>query len=201
MRVSVPYGVPEFAAKQFVKSKIDWINQHSKQPNILKDGDRIGKHHTLQLQREPVDSIKTRVSSNQIIVTLPQKANEKSTEVQRKVIQSCERALKKQGENLLPQRVAHIAETYNHSYKDVSVKKLKSRWGACSNRGELSFTIFLMQLDWQLIDYVIKHELAHTKHQHHQSSFWDEVERMCPDYKSLRKSLKSHPVAVKASSL
>ncbi len=73
----------------------------------------------------------------------------------------------------------------------MTVKKLKSRWGACDNRNNLSFNTYLIQLEWELIDYVICHELAHTLHHHHQASFWELVEQLYPTYKNARKILKT----------
>ena len=48
-----------------------------------------------------------------------------------------------------------------------------------------------MKYDFDVIDYVIIHELVHTKIKNHSSVFWAEVEKYCPDYKNLRKILKS----------
>ncbi len=201
IRVSVPYGVPEFAAKQFVKQKSDWINQHLKPEISMRNGDRVGKNHVLRIIRQDIERLRTRVTPNEILVYIPTETDSSDVEVQAKIIKAAEKALKKQAETLLPQRVEALARKHGIEYKDVTVKKLKSRWGACSSRKELSFNIFLMQLSWDLIDYVILHELAHTNHQHHQKSFWNEVENICPDYKTRRKELKSHPVSVQATKL
>lgn len=201
VRISVPYGVPEFAAKQFARQKREWINQHLKSPAVLHNGDRIGKNHVLVVSHDAGDSIRTRVTGSEVRITLPQTVNIDEFDVQLKIAGAAERALKKQAERLLPQRVEFLARKHAIDYKDVTVKKLKSRWGACSSRKELSFNIYLMQLAWPLIDYVILHELAHTRHQHHQASFWHEVETLCPDYKDLRKELKSKPVSVFATTL
>lgn len=70
------------------------------------------------------------------------------------------------------------------------VKNLKSRWGSCDSHRNIILSSLLITLDDSLIDYVICHELAHTKHMNHSKEFWLNVEMMIPDYKQRRKELK-----------
>lgn len=196
LRVSVPYGVPQIVAEKFMISKLDWIRQHTKQPVILSHGDHIGKSHQLKFTTTSVDEIKTRVSKNTVVVTYPIGLEVTDSAVQAKAKSACERALKKQAETLLPQRVAYWSSEKSIPYTSLTVKKLKSRWGSCDNHKNIILNIYLMQLDWALIDYVILHELSHTHHPHHQKSFWDFMESLLPDYKSKRKLLKQKPTDI-----
>jgi predicted metal-dependent hydrolase len=49
-----------------------------------------------------------------------------------------------------------------------------------------------MQLPWHLIDYVLLHELTHTKVMRHGAPFWEELERHAPTAKLLRKEINTH---------
>ena len=49
-----------------------------------------------------------------------------------------------------------------------------------------------MKYDFDVIDYVLIHELCHTKVKNHSKNFWKEVEKYCPNYKELRKKLKTN---------
>ncbi len=196
VRVSVPYGVPELFARQFVTSKVSWIQKHQKKPNHIPQNAHIGKNHRLVVRSTAAARHHTTITDTGIIVTLPETVDMNSSEAQKIIKSACDKALIKQAKILLPQRLATIAKQKNISYKSCSIKKLKSRWGACDNHGNITLNSYLIQLDWTLIDYVICHELAHTIHHHHQKSFWDLVMMLSPHYKDLRKSLKNTPTDV-----
>jgi predicted metal-dependent hydrolase len=99
------------------------------------------------------------------------------------------RALRKEAETLLPQRLRTLSQQTGLSYSSVSVRQLKSRWGSCDNRQEITLSLFLMQLPWHLIDYVLIHELTHTKVMRHGAPFWRELEEHLPNAKQLRKEM------------
>lgn len=196
VRLTVPYGVPEFVAKKFLSSKIDWIKDNQQLNEILTDQAHIGKNHRLHILR--TDSLRShsKITDTAIIVHVPEALPITGEKAQDMVSRACEKALLLESEKLLPQRLQSIAEKFNLPYGTVSFKKLKSRWGACDSHNNLTFNTYLIQLEWKLVDYVIVHELAHTQHHHHQKSFWDEVSRMYPDYKALRKELKTKKTSI-----
>ena len=67
-----------------------------------------------------------------------------------------------------------------------------SRWGSCSPDKRLRFNRYLCMLPNEIAGYVVSHELAHTVELNHSAGFWRKVQELCPDYKSLRKALKSY---------
>ena len=78
------------------------------------------------------------------------------------------------------------------SYKEVRISSAKSRWGSCSQDNTLRFTFRLLYAPKAIVEYVIVHELAHTKHKNHSQRFWQEVAKYLPDYKARRNWLKAH---------
>ena len=196
IRVTVPYALSEKQALKFLEQKADWITKHHKKPFILEHGAHIGKSHRLQFEKLAIETIKTRLAPNTITIKIPLDKNWNDTEVQIIAKKACERALKKESENLLPQRLLFLATTHGISYKSCTIKKLKSRWGSCDSIKHITLNSYLIQLDWKLIDYVILHELAHTKHQHHQSEFWSYLTLLLPDCRERRKQLKQMPTDI-----
>ena len=94
--------------------------------------------------------------------------------------------------NVLTQRLAELAEKHNFDYGKVSIRSQKTRWGSCSSQNNISLNQNLLHLPDYLIDYVLLHELTHTRVKNHSSKFWNELEKVCPDAKELRKRLKTY---------
>ena len=76
--------------------------------------------------------------------------------------------------------------------KAFKVRKYKSRWGSCNNRGELSFNSLLKMLPPWVVDYVIVHELCHLKYLNHSTNFWQLVAQHYPNYLLAKKWLKEN---------
>ena len=98
--------------------------------------------------------------------------------------------LKAEARELIPKRVGYFAEIMGAKYGKVTVRHQKSRWGSCSSKGNLSFNCLLLLFPEELLDYVVVHELCHTRHMNHSAKFWSEVEKYLPDYKRRRALLK-----------
>jgi hypothetical protein len=92
----------------------------------------------------------------------------------------------------LPARVTELAAPYQLPVARVTVRNQKSRWGSCSRRGTISLNWRLIQAPAFVRDYIILHELAHLRQMNHSHRFWDEVERLCPDYRVAEKWLKAN---------
>lgn len=200
IRLSIPYLVSEKQAIKFIDQKSEWITKNHKRQKFLEPNSHIGKSHRLNYEKSDIEKIKTRLTPNTITIKTPQNLNWSDISVQKYARTACERALKKESENLLPQRVKVLSEKYSIPYKSCSVKKLKSRWGSCDSNKNITLNIYLIQLDWKLIDYVILHELTHTIHQHHQTEFWAYLDRLLPENKQRRKELKQMPTDIIATS-
>lgn len=76
-------------------------------------------------------------------------------------------------------------------YQNFRIKYNSSNWGSCSSKGNINLSIRLVLCPESVIDYVVVHELAHLIHQNHSNHFWNEVERVFPNYKTQEKWLKT----------
>lgn len=197
VRVSMPYWLAYADGEQFALSKAEWIAEHRIAPRgTLKHGQRIGKAHHLHFTPSvQATRITTRLKLSQVEVTHPSHVTHADSKVQQAAHSAAIRALRKEAEQLLPYRLKQIAERDGFTYKSVSIKQLKSRWGSCTSEKDITLNLYLMQLPWHLIDYVIMHELTHTKVMQHGAPFWQEMERHMPYSKRLRKEIGGyHPV-------
>ena len=89
------------------------------------------------------------------------------------------------------ERLQHFAPYFGVSVKKVFIKNSRTRWGSCSSKGNLNFNYRLALIEPELVDYVVVHELCHLKHFNHSIDFWREVERAVPNWKMLRKQLRT----------
>jgi len=92
-------------------------------------------------------------------------------------------------------RLKHLANKHGFSYNSVSVRSQKTRWGSCSFNNNISLNIKLICLPKDLSDYVILHELAHTKIKNHSPSFWSFLNQHVLDVKKKDKALKGYSCA------
>jgi len=197
IRVSMPYWLPYKAGEQFAQSKAAWIALHRvEQTATLESGHAVGKaHHLLFSPSARASKVMTRIKDSQIEISYPDTLLHTDPEVQKAAQTAAIRALRREAEQLLPLRLRQLAEQSDFTFKSVGVKQLKSRWGSCSAQQEITLNLFLMQLPWHLIDYVLLHELTHTKVMQHGAPFWRELERHLPHAKRLRKEIGGyHPV-------
>ena len=82
----------------------------------------------------------------------------------------------------LSPRLSELAQQFNFSYQRTSIRSQKSRWGSCSIRGTISLNDQLIFLPSEAVDYLLIHELCHTRHMNHSPAFWKLVAQCCPDF-------------------
>ncbi|MCD7723935.1 MAG: M48 family metallopeptidase [Clostridiales bacterium] len=91
-----------------------------------------------------------------------------------------------------PKRAAYFQPFTGGTYRRITVRDQKTRWGSCSAKGTLSFNWRLMLAPPAVLDYVVVHELCHLTHMDHSPAFWQAVGEVCPDYRACRQWLKEH---------
>src|SRR5690606_33301540 len=64
----------------------------------------------------------------------------------------------------------------------IKIQALKNMWGNCSKTNQLRFNWRVVMAKMSIIDYVVVHELCHTKYKDHSKAFWNEVQKILPDY-------------------
>ena len=98
--------------------------------------------------------------------------------------------LREQARKLIAERVKHFAPIVGVTYGQIAIRTQHTRWGSCSSKGNLNFNCLLALVPPEVLDYVVVHELCHRKELNHSARFWNEVERILPDYKTRRSWLK-----------
>lgn len=154
---------------------------------VLRDGDLIGKTHRLNIINGETGS---RLIGTTLQISLPPGTDHTSQEAQKFIKDAALKALRTQAKAYLSRQLGNLAEQHGFYYTKLRFSNAGTRWGSCSNKGTISLNIWLMQLPFDLIDYVIIHELCHTRAMNHSALFWSHVESILPNYRELRRRLK-----------
>lgn len=193
LKATLPAYAPIFMLHRLIKSSRKQLRQmiEKQQPKYhLADGMEIGKSHKLVV----AVGVKTHAqrSGQQIIVHLQPGDSLKDPVVEKIIRTEIIKALRVEAKSYLPNRLKYLSDQLGCSYEKVRFSHACSRWGSYSSTGTISLNIALMKLPFELIDYVIIHELCHTKQLNHSSRFWELVHSADPNYRQHRKELKSH---------
>ncbi len=97
---------------------------------------------------------------------------------------------RKQARDYLNRRLALLAGQHGFAYNKTSIRGQKTRWGSCSSRKNISLNWKLVKTPVFVSDYVLLHELVHTKIMNHSPAFWQAVAVCSPDYKKAKLWLK-----------
>lgn len=95
------------------------------------------------------------------------------------------------------ERMDFYNQNLGFSFGEISIKDLKTRWGSCSNKGNISISYKILFLPEKHRDYIIAHELCHLKHFNHSKKFWALVEKLIPNYLEAKKGLRHHELLYK----
>lgn len=196
LRVSVPALTPLFVVKRMISSSRDDIRAlFDLRPQIkIEDGSAIGKSHTMIVRSGAITSVKRQ--GLQIVVTIGPADSTQAAGVISLVHTQVLAALRKEAKHHLPARIKYLASKYDMNYSGLRFTHASSRWGSCNSKKAISLNIALMTLPFELIDYVLLHELAHTIHMDHSKRFWEQVASTDPDYKAHRSQLKRYNPAI-----
>lgn len=193
LRASLPPYAPLFTVKRLISSSRDELRKMLERETpaySLHHGMEIGKSHRLAIVKAARTTIKR--YKQQITVVLGPGDDITNPKIERMVRDEIIAALRVEAKSYLPKRLAYLAKQLDCHYDNARFSHAGSRWGSCSSTGTISLNIALMGLPFELIDYVIIHELCHTKQMNHSQKFWKLVEEADPSYKLHRKMLKSH---------
>jgi len=193
LRASLPLYAPLFLVKRLIRSSRSELRtllaQHQ-EGSDYEHGMQIGKSHTL-IVRETPGNLACKRHGQQIVVSLPSDRTLRDHDVIRLVQKTTGEALRIESKAYLPKRLAFLADKHDFVYEKVRFSHASGRWGSCSSNGTISLNIALMKLPFELIDYVIIHELCHTVHMNHSDEFWKLVGMAEPSYQIHRRRLKN----------
>lgn len=93
---------------------------------------------------------------------------------------------------LLLSRLRELADRHGFQFNKATVRNQRTLWGSCSPRNNINLNVNLLRLPEELRDYVILHELVHTRHKNHSRAFWQELDGLVGSGKRLQRQLRAY---------
>lgn len=188
LRVSAPLRTSLKDIEQLLRKHADWVVEKLAQranrpmPSLPGDGERLPLlGGEITLNHHPAGRSAWRFNGDTLELHLADAAH---------IPALLKAALSDAGRNFFRQRLEHYAPLLGLSPPPLRISSARTRWGSCSSRGSISLSWRLAMLAPELVDYVICHELAHLKEMNHSPRFWAIVEQLCPNWQSLRATLR-----------
>lgn len=190
--VSAPWYVSRPMIHNFLAERKEWMQMHShKRKTIYYDGMHFGRNMSLRIINNASRN-RSKVLADVLEIYLNGQFDPENKTQQRFIEQKMIKTLQLEAENILLPRLHELSQASGTEFNQAYIKNLTGRWGSCDQSKNITLSLFLVQLPDPIIDYVITHELAHTKHMNHSAAFWAVVAMDCPSYKVMRKNLKEH---------
>ena len=200
VRISAPWGYPERELHAMIREKAAWILDRLNHFRALEmqqprwryaDGERLliqGRWVPLRITLWERNAGRLRLDDGILDIRLPgDKADDEAV-----VRDLFLRWLRRWAMRDLTHRVTLHAREMRLQHGRVTIRAQRSKWGSCSQHGNISLNMRLMLAPPDVADYVVIHELAHLRELNHSARFWRIVEQYCPGRKEHQRWLREH---------
>ncbi|KPV96011.1 hypothetical protein AN214_01820 [Pseudoalteromonas sp. P1-9] len=194
--VYAPMHLKQDFIEQWLMQKQNWINKHLEKQIKRIDAASVLTQKTLSILGEDVNLafVEGQLKSNAELVdeVLSINTSRRVINVRDKQLSLIADFVKDKLTDYCSVKVQLLAKQINESFHSVSVKHVRSRWGACDSKRRLQFNLQLVTAPLWVIEYVVAHEVAHLKVMDHSRRFWQTVESIYPDYRKAETWLKEN---------
>lgn len=96
----------------------------------------------------------------------------------------------------LCERLTAVSKKIEMPFASFSLTNARSKWGSCDGKNNIRLNFRLLFFPQSVIDYVIVHELCHTRHHDHSRQFWALVNSIVPNVKDCKRFLKEYNLLI-----
>lgn len=174
VRLSYPWFTLKSTALGFLDQKCEWIaqarlrQQKRNAARTLEEGFKTRTHTLRFLQGARVSVC---IDENYINIGMPQGSEVCCEQIQTAARRGVTEAYRQEAKQWLIPLVARLADAYGFRYNKVTIKNIHSKWGSCSQSDNINLSLYLMALPDELIEFVVLHELCHTRVKNHSVQF------------------------------
>ncbi len=176
--VSFPFFVSPKEAAAFVLKNEPWILKQQEKMKArsthIKPGTEIKtKMHTVYIVQGDKNHTNRRENTITIFVT-----DFSSDESMAFIDDKLTSVYRLEAKRLLPVRINQLANQHGFTYNKVTIRNNRRNWGSCSSQNNISLNLQMIKLPVKLIDYILLHELVHTKIKNHGPKFWERLNQI-----------------------
>ncbi len=198
--VTVPPGTPMKELKNAIEElrpRLKAAKQKQVRPLIDLNYRIDTEYFKLSLVSGQRDRFLSRSELGEMQIICPPDADFSDERLQSWLHKVIEEALRRNAKIILPPRLYMLSMQHNLPYKSVRINSSSGRWGSCSGRGNINLSYFLVLLPQHLIDYVLLHELSHTREMNHGEHFWALLNQLTDGkVQALRDELKQYRTTI-----
>lgn len=195
--VRMPQSIPPEKVKKLVETKSEWIayqvQKYSARPQIIRsytDGETLpflGREYPVI--RKTGSPAKAEFTSDQFLITIPNGFTETDqTAVARDLIIRLYRRI---GTAPLEEIILQYAPLAEIAPPRLRIRLQERKWGCCTPKNGIIINARILLAPKIVAEYIVVHELAHLRFRYHQKTFWNEVERLMPEYRNAETILKT----------
>lgn len=172
----------------FILKKARWILDKLKLVSAINHDDIVtgsrvqylGRRYYVQILASNKKTISIDFTASKFKVYVPKELNNQQT-----LQKAFEQFLRKQAIEKITARIKRWSQKIGLKYNELKIRKLEKRWGSCTPSNNIIINADAIKLPYRLIDYILVHELVHTKIKNHTKEFWAELSKYIPNYKEL----------------
>lgn len=197
VRVSVPRRASDRDVEELLGRKARWIarkldrmEEFHPLPGPLRyvSGETLrflGRQYRLRVEQG--ETVPAKLRGKFLYLTVPDKADDKAVKrlVDSWYRQQAERTFKRYFE-----KCNEVTSRHGLPNASIKLRRMRTRWGSCSNKGNITLNTNLVQAPVHCIEYVIMHELCHLKHHNHSRAYYKLLTQCMPDWKQRRDELR-----------
>lgn len=191
VEVRAPKRVPKYEIVDFVEQRSDWIVEQRRMALdklALVPTFYHGQYHYYLGEQYPlhiIEGARAKVSFSDSVIVVTVRDKNSSAQIEKAV----NRWYRQEAAAIYEERLFACFEVFPDWFQDkytmpeVTVRKMRRRWGSCSSKGEVTLNLSLIKMPAECIDYVITHELSHLEEFHHGSTFYRLLAHVMPDWR------------------
>ncbi len=182
-------SISDEKAQKLILKKAKWILDKLDLVSSIGDDDIVTgsriqylgrKYYVEVFENNDIDEVIIDFTESKFKVSLPKSLNN-----QEELKIAFETFLRAKAEEKLKPRIKKWAKATGLDFNDFKIRKLEKRWGSCTPANDVIINIDAVKLPYSLIDYLLVHELVHTKIKSHSKEFWAELSKHIPNWKEL----------------